>query len=52
MFSIFNYMCQMLCISEIDILASNEIRFYTYSTDSLDFLKMCNGIQQELGLNP
>lgn len=39
MFSIFNYMCHILYISEINILAYNEIRFYTYSTDSFDFLK-------------
>jgi len=29
----------MLCISEINILAYNEIKFYTDSTESFDFLK-------------
>lgn len=38
MFSIFNYMCQMLCISEINILAYNEIRFYTYIAEFFFFL--------------
>lgn len=33
----------MLCISEINILAYNEIRFYTYMADNFDFFKNMQG---------